>query len=122
MTTNEPGSSRRCEECAQRISRHNPFVPSDEHLPTCSLAMEGEPDTFNREYVELMTLGANSVTDMLGDLARDHRQTGRVYAERGDALLASSFRASALAYEHALSMIDLAWDQAMSRVARQASA
>lgn len=78
--------------------------------------------TFNGEYVELVTLGANSVTDMLGTLARDHRQTGAIYADQGDALLASSFRASALAYEHALSMIDLAWDQATARVARQASA
>lgn len=78
--------------------------------------------TFNGEYVELITLGANSVTDMLSDLAHDHRRTGAIYADKGDTLLATSFKASALAYEHALSIIDLAWDQAMARVARRASA
>lgn len=70
---------------------------------------------FNADYVELVTLGTHSVTDMLAELARDHRQTGAHYAEQGNALLATAFKHSAQAYEHALSLVDLAWDQAMAR-------
>ena len=83
----------------------------------------GDDDsTFNAEYVELVTLGPASVTDMLTELARDHRETSRLYREQGNTLCATAFGASALAYEHALSMLDLAWDQAMARVARQDTA
>lgn len=78
--------------------------------------------TFNAEYVELVTLGERSVTDMLDELAHDHRQTAAIYEREGNELLATAFRRSAAAYEHADSLLTLAWTQAMARVARQVSA
>lgn len=84
--------------------------------------MNDTDTTFNAAYVEIVALGEHSITDILGELARDHRQTGAIYRVNGNETLATAFASSALAYEHALSLVDLAFDQALARVARQVSA
>ena len=78
--------------------------------------------TFNAEYVELVALGADSVADMIDRLATDMRRSAAHFAEHGDEATAASLRAAAKTYAHCHSMLDLAWDQAMARVARQTNA
>jgi len=81
-----------------------------------------EDHTFNAEYVELVTLAAGSVTDVIQQLARDNRRSASYFADRGDQASANSLLAAARTYEHTIDMLDLAWNQAMARVARQVTA
>jgi hypothetical protein len=78
--------------------------------------------TFNAHYVEIVSLGEHSITDALGELARDSRLAASHQRNHGQEALAAIAQARADAYQHALSLVDLAFEQAMARVARQAVA
>jgi hypothetical protein len=59
---------------------------------------------------------------MIDRLATDMRRSAAHFDEHGDPATANSLRAAAKTYAHCSSMLELAWDQAMARVARQVTA
>lgn len=78
--------------------------------------------SFNAEYVELVWGEADSVSRRLEQLEDGLRSSAAVHANAGNDADAATLRAKADAYGHAVSMLDLAFSQALARVAGQVTA
>lgn len=81
-----------------------------------------EDTTFNAEYVELVWGEADSVQRRLEQLAADYRTSARHHRAAGNDAIADAFNGQAAAFTQAVSMLDLAFEQALARVARQVTA